>query len=109
MPDPMAPTPKLKALPRPPVDHPPPVTLMVASAVKALHAGTATAHQQQMALEWIVREAGGKAHFPYLASDRDTAFALGRLFVADMIVGLFNADLSSLRRDHVQTPLDSEE
>ena len=100
------PTPTLKGAPRPAVDQPPPVPLPVAAAIKALHAGEATAHQQQLALQWIVREAGGKAHFPYQANDRDTAFALGRLFVADLIVGLFNADLSSLRRDqnHVEDP-----
>lgn len=77
--------------------------LAVAAAIKALHAGEASGHQQQLALQWIVREAGGKAHFPYHPSERDTAFALGRLFVADLIVGLFNADLSSLRRAN-ETP-----
>jgi hypothetical protein len=71
----------------------------VASAFKALHAGEASGHQQQIALQWLVREACGKAHFPYHPSDRDTAFALGRQFVGDLVVGLFNADLSSLRRD----------
>lgn len=71
---------------------------VVAAAMKALHAGTATGHQQQVALQWIVREAGGKAYFPYLPDPHDTAFALGRYFVADLIVGLINADLSSLRR-----------
>jgi hypothetical protein len=70
---------------------------LVAAAIKALHAGTATPHQQQSALQWIVREAAGKAHFPYHPDPHDTAFALGRYFVADLIVGLINADLSSLR------------
>lgn len=94
--------PALKAAARPPVDQPPAVPIAVAAAIKALHAGEASAHQQQLALQWIVREAGGKAYFPYQSNERDTAFALGRLFVADCIVGLFNADLSSLRRaDHV--------
>lgn len=81
-----------------------PVTLAIASAIKALHDGVATAHQQQIALQWIVRDASGKAQFPYHQTDRDTAFALGRYFVAEQIIGLFNADLSSLRRDaHVET------
>lgn len=88
----------LKTLPRLAADAVAPVSLPVAAAIKALHAGEANSHQQQMALQWIVREAAGKAHFPYHASDRDTAFALGRYFVADQIIGLFNADLSSLRR-----------
>ena len=95
--------PQLKAAPRPAADQPPPVPVAVAAAIKALHTGEASGHQQQLALAWIVREAGGKAHFPYHGTDRDTAFALGRLFVADLIVGLFNADLSSLRREsHVE-------
>jgi hypothetical protein len=88
---------RLKALPRPAADAAASVPVAVAVAIKALHVGEASPHQQQMALQWIVREAAGKAHFPYHASDRDTAFALGRYFVADQIIGLFNADLSSLR------------
>ena len=80
------------------VAQPPKAPLAIAAAIKALHAGEASAHQQQLALQWIVREAAGKAHFPYRSNDRDTAFELGRLFVADLIVGLFNADLSALRR-----------
>jgi hypothetical protein len=95
---------KLKALARPAADAIAPVSLAVAAAIKALHQGEASSHQQQIALQWIVREAAGKSHFPYHPSDRDTAFALGRYFVADQIIGLFNADLSSLRRaDHVET------
>jgi hypothetical protein len=81
-----------------------PATAHVAASVKALHAGTASPHQQQTALNWIVSEAGGKAFFPYQPDPHDTAFALGRLFVADAIVGLINADLSTLRRaEHVET------
>jgi ABC-type nickel/cobalt efflux system permease component RcnA len=90
---------KLKALPPPAANAAPEAPLAVASAFKALHAGEASGHQQQIALQWLIREACGKAHFPYHQSERDTAFALGRYFVADLIVGLFNADLSSLRRD----------
>lgn len=94
----------LKALPRPAADALAVVSLPVATAIKALHNGTADSHQQQIALQWIVREACGKAHFPYHPGDRDTVFALGRLFVADQIIGLFNADLSSLRSgNHVDS------
>ena len=94
--------PRLKPLPNPPAAVPAPVPLAVAASIKALHAGTANEHQQHLALDWIIREACGKAHFAYHQSDRDTAFALGRQFVAEQIIGLFNADLSSLRRaDHV--------
>jgi hypothetical protein len=100
----MAEAKKLKALASLPATAVAPVTLPIATAIKALHAGTASAHQQQIALQWIVREACGKAQFPYHASERDTVFALGRLFVAEQIVGLFNADLSSLRRQHATEP-----
>jgi hypothetical protein len=96
---------RLKALSAPAANEVPAAPVAVAAAFKALHAGEAAPHQQQIALQWLVREACGKAHFPY-HGDRthDTAFALGRQFVGDIVVGLFNADLSSLRRDtHVQT------
>jgi hypothetical protein len=94
----MAKPPALKGATRPAADNVPVAPIAVAASIKALHAGEASPHQQQIALAWIVREAGGKAYFPYHGSDRDTVFSLGRLFVADLIVGLFNADLSALRR-----------
>lgn len=88
----------LKALPQPPAAQPPEAPLAVAAAFKALHAGTANGHQQQIALQWLVREACGKAHFPYHPNERDTVFMLGRQFVGDIVIGFFNADLSTLRR-----------
>lgn len=94
-------TPRLKALPTPAANAVPAAPLMVAAAFKALHAGEASGHQQQIALQWLIREACGKAHFPYHGEQtHDTAFALGRQFVGDVVVGFFNADLSSLRRQH---------
>jgi hypothetical protein len=96
--------PRLKALPQPSATEVQPAPLVVVAAFKALHAGEASPHQQQVALQWLIREACGKAHFAYHASDRDTVFALGRQFVGDLVLGLFNADLSSLRRAaHVET------
>lgn len=95
---------KVKAMQGPAANAVAAAPVHVAVAIKALHAGTANAHQQQEALKWIVREAGGKAHFPYHPTDRDTAFALGRYFVADLIVGLINAELSSLRGDTHEAP-----
>jgi hypothetical protein len=93
------PQPALKAAERRACDAVQPADRHVVASIQALHAGTATAQQQKTALQWIVREAGGKAYFPYHTDPRDTAFALGRYFVADCIVGLINADLSSLRRE----------
>lgn len=95
---------ELKVKPRPPADEVPAVSLVVAQSIKALHDGRATEHQQKTALQWILREACGKAHFPFYETDRDTVFALGRQFVADNIIGLFNADLSTLRSDHEARP-----
>lgn len=84
----------------PPANAIPAAPLAVAAAFKALHQGEASGHQQQIALQWLVREACGKAHFAYHASDRDTVFALGRQFVGELVLGFFHADLSSLRRVH---------
>lgn len=90
---------KLVALPTPKANEPPAVTYAVAMAIRGLRAGTATEDQQKLALEWIVGDAAAKRHFPYHQTDRDTAFALGRVFVAEQIVGLFHIDLSTLRRE----------
>lgn len=104
-PAPAASEPQLTPAPRRACDALLPADKHVAASIKALAAGTATSVQQKTALAWIVREAGGKAHFPYHPDPHDTAFALGRWFVADAIAGLVNAEFSSLRRDtnHVET------
>lgn len=91
--------PALKALPPPPANEAPAAPVAVVTAFKALRQGEASAHQQRIALDWLILEACGKKHSPYHAErTHDTAFALGRQFVADMLVGLFNADISALRR-----------
>lgn len=91
--------PALKAAPQPAANQAPIAPLAVAAAFKALRAGEASGHQQQIALDWLIREACGKNHSPYYGqSTHDTSFALGRQFVADLIVGLFIADLSTLRK-----------
>ena len=95
---------RLKALAPLSPTTPPPVPLAVAGAFKALHAGEASAHQQQLALQWLIREACLKAHFAYHPNDRDTVFALGRQFVGELVLGLFNADLSALRRANDAQP-----
>jgi hypothetical protein len=87
----------LRALPTPKASEPAKVTLVVATAIRALRDGKATEHQQKVALEWIVGDACGKRHFPYHDNERDTVLALGRLFVAEQIVGLFHVDLATLK------------
>jgi hypothetical protein len=91
---------KAKALTAPPASQAAPVTYQVAVAIKALRDGAANEGQQKMALEWIIGQACGKRYFPYHNNERDTNFALGRLFVAEQIVGLFYIDIKSLRDEH---------
>jgi hypothetical protein len=86
----------LKPAAKLPADGVAPVELPVVMAFKALKAGTAEAHQQQLALEWLIFQACAKGNFAYHPTDRDTAFALGRQFVADQIVGLIDADITPL-------------
>lgn len=88
---------RLKPLPIPPANQAAQVTYAVALAFRALRDGSADSTQQKLALEWLVGDACGKRHFPYHANDRDTVFALGRLFVAEQVVGLLNVDLGTLR------------
>jgi hypothetical protein len=50
-------------------------------------------------VKWLVFQACGKALPAYHPSDRDTAFMLGRHFVADQINGLLTVDIETLRRE----------
>jgi hypothetical protein len=86
-----------KGLPPQRAAEPAKASIAVVMALRALRDGRATEIQQKLALEWIVAEASGKRHFPYHQADRDTVFALGRLFVAEQIVGLFHVDLATLK------------
>ena len=70
-----------------------------AHALRALHAGTADAAQQQRAMKWILNTACEVGGMPWHPTDRDTAFALGRLFVGKQIGRLLVCDLSTLRRE----------
>lgn len=72
-----------------------------ASALKALHAGQATAHQQQIALNWIIRNA---AMSKSLAFDPENArmsdFNSGRQFVAHAIVYAIEEPISSFPKQN---------
>ena len=70
-----------------------------AHALRALHAGTATSDEQQCALKWILSRACDVGGMPWHETDRETSFALGRLFVGKQIGRLLVCDLSTLRRD----------
>lgn len=88
--------PKVKPLKRE-ADQPGMPNYAAAVALRALRDGAAEPRQQQIALDWILREGCAKLVFPYYQNDRDEAFALGRRFVADQITGMFDVDLSTLR------------
>jgi hypothetical protein len=94
--------PALKPAPQQPADFIPDAPLHIAEAFKALHRGEASDYQQTQAMGWLLAEACGKSRFPYHPSERDTAFALGRHFVADILIGFINADLSPLRKQYVE-------
>lgn len=71
-----------------------------AVAVKALAEGKADEWQQKRALHWIMTVAAMQnmnAFFP--ESPMETAYAMGRKYVAEQIVGLINDDLTKLRED----------
>lgn len=93
---------KAKPIQAPPASQAASVTYAVAIAIRALRDGTANEAQQKLALEWIVGDACNKRHFPYHNNERDTSFALGRLFVAEQITGLFYLDIKALRDGHEQ-------
>lgn len=73
-------------------EFPPHVAMMdgtwnpsIVAAIKAMNKGTASAPQQQIVLNWLMSEMGRVNDIPYFpgaSGDRDTAFALGRQFVA---------------------------
>lgn len=83
-----------KALKQPAADQPATAGEFIVASLQALRAGTATAHQQQSALEWIIKDAS-RAHAPaYYPNTHDTAFALGRACVGEQILGFLQVDLT---------------
>jgi len=70
-----------------------------ASAIKAVHGGTASPEQQQRAMQWILRSACALPDWPYVPSDiEQTHINLGRQFVGHQIMKLVQAPLGSIRR-----------
>lgn len=89
-------TKELKALKPRPAAEPAGWTEAEAYAVKACISGTATEHQQRLAMQWIINAASVAHGQHYHDNDRDTAFALGRAFVGQQILGIARIDLVSL-------------
>ena len=68
-------------------------TKYVAYAIKSLAQGVASEGQQMAAIKWIVDVASRARENPYCpGSDRDTAFAAGRSFVGQQILGIVELD-----------------
>ncbi len=71
-----------------------------AAALQALAKGTASAAQQKRALAWIIEQGAATYDLAYRPGaqegDRDTAFALGRVFVGQQIVKLLKLKLGLL-------------
>jgi len=69
-------------------------------AVKAVAAGTATEHQQRLALQWIIEQAAGTYQTSFSPDNHSlTDFAEGRRFVGSQIVKLINLDPEKLKKD----------
>ena len=92
---------KIKAIRKPPILALPPIDYSEAASLKALHAGTATPHQQQIALTWIIKHA---AMSKSLAFDPDNArasdFNMGRQFVAHAIVWAIEEPMSGFQKQN---------
>lgn len=70
------------------------------AAIQALVRGEATPEQQQGALKWIIETAAATYDMVFMpAGDRDTSFALGRVFVGQQIVKATRLNLSTLRSE----------
>ncbi len=75
---------------------PPPYDVADVSAIQALSRGTANEDQQRRALKWIIERAAGTYDFSFYPGERETSFALGRVFVGQQVVKLTKLDLSIL-------------
>jgi hypothetical protein len=66
------------------------------SAMQALQNGTANDDQQRRALRWIIEKAAGTYDFSFYPGERETSFALGRVFVGQQVVKLMRLNVSEL-------------
>lgn len=86
----------LKALKPPEPNEPAGFSEAEAFAIQAMIAGEASPHQQRIGMAWIVNEAS-RAHGEHFhENDRKEAFALGRAFVGQQIIGLAKINLIAI-------------
>ena len=64
-------------------------------ALKSLREGVATQAEQILALDYILTVLSNRAGNQFYPTDRESAFAMGRKFVGDHIVGAINAPLTT--------------
>lgn len=72
----------------PPVDQPPPFDPVVAAGMRALQAGTASEHQQQLVFDWLLKEAAGIGKVAYRPDPHASAHMEGRRFVGVLMMYL---------------------
>ena len=77
----------------PPQIQPPVWEPKHAASIRALAAGTASEHQQKLALDWIINRAAATYDQSFSPDNHSlTDFAEGRRFVGNQIVKLINLD-----------------
>ena len=79
---------------------PPPYEVLHVAAIQALASGSASPHQQQEALRWIIEQASATYDLSFSPeSDRATSFAEGRRFVGLQIVKMTKLNKEALKDD----------
>lgn len=80
-------------------------------AIKALHAGEATPHQQGLALAVIVNNLSRAQDLLYIPDSFDeTAFMNGRAYVGQKILKIINVPTAKLlKKDEAETDVDKSE
>lgn len=81
-------------IPPPPPNKPAAFEPADASALQALADGTANETQQKRALTWIINNASAAHGEHFYENDRLEAFALGRAYVGQQILGLLKINLT---------------
>lgn len=70
-----------------------------AASIQALEAGTASEHQQKVALRWIIEQAAGTYDLSFAPeSDRGTSFHEGRRFVGLQVVKMLKINIDELTK-----------
>lgn len=74
------------------------------AALQALQRGEASAHQQVLALTWLVEKAALTYDLEYRTDPRDHAFCSGRRFVGLQIVKMLKLNLTKIAGKTLNNP-----